>query len=72
MSGLKEVVAPRVSADMRRPEIIIKPRLDLAASLGVTTTSLSQAIRVATQGEIDQNAAQASRFRTGMLIPVSC
>ena len=60
MSGLKEVVAPRVSADMRRPEIIIKPRLDLAASLGVTTTSLSQAIRVATQGEIDQNAAKFS------------
>ncbi len=60
MSGLKEVVAPRVSADLRRPEIIIKPRLDLAASLGVTTTSLSQAIRVATQGEIDQNAAKFS------------
>jgi len=60
MSGLKEVVAPRVSADMRRPEIIIKPRQDLAASLGVTTTSLSQAIRVATQGEIDQNAAKFS------------
>ncbi len=60
MSGLKELVAPRVSADMRRPEIIITPRLDLAASLGVTTTSLSQAIRVATQGEIDQNAAKFS------------
>jgi multidrug efflux pump subunit AcrB len=60
MSGLKEVVAPRVSADMRRPEIIITPRLDLAASLGVTTTALSQAIRIATQGEIDQNSAKFS------------
>ena len=60
MSGLKEVVAPRVSADMQRPEIIITPRLDLAASMGVTTTALSQAIRVATQGEIDQNAAKFS------------
>lgn len=60
MSGLKTVVAPRVSADMRRPEIIVTPRLDLAAQLGVTTTALSQAIRIATQGEIDQNSAKFS------------
>lgn len=60
MAGLKQVVAPRVSADLRRPEIVITPRLDLAASLGVTTSSLSQAIRVATLGEIDQNAAKFS------------
>lgn len=60
MSALPQVVAPRVSADMRRPEIIIQPRLDLAAELGVTTAALSQAIRVATIGEIDQNAARFS------------
>jgi multidrug efflux pump subunit AcrB len=58
LNGL--VVAPRVSADMRRPEIIVKPRLDLAASLGVTTAALSQAIRIATIGEIDQNSAKFS------------
>ena len=60
MSELPEVVAPRVSADMRRPEIIVTPRLDLAAQLGVTTQALSQAIRIATQGEIDQNSAKFS------------
>ena len=60
MKGVKQVVAPRVSADMRRPEVIIKPRLDLAASLGVSTQALSQAIRIATLGEIDQNAAKFS------------
>ena len=60
MKGLKQVVAPRISADLRRPEVIVKPRLDLAASLGVTTQALSQAIRIATQGEIDQNAAKFS------------
>lgn len=60
MKGLKQVVAPRVSADMRRPEIVIKPRQDLASELGVTTAALSQAIRVATIGEIDQNAAKFS------------
>ncbi len=60
MSQLKEVVAPRISADLRRPEIVITPHLDLAASLGVTTQELSQVIRIATQGEIDQNSAKFS------------
>ncbi|MDE2619700.1 MAG: efflux RND transporter permease subunit [Sphingomonadales bacterium] len=60
MKGLRQVTAPRISADLRRPEVIVKPRLDLAASLGVTTQALSQAIRIATQGEIDQNAAKFS------------
>jgi multidrug efflux pump subunit AcrB len=60
MKGVDEIVAPRISADMRRPEVVIKPRLDLAASLGVSTQALSQAIRIATIGEIDQNAAKFS------------
>lgn len=60
MSGLPLLVAPRISADLRRPEVIIKPRLDLAANLGVTTQALSQVIRIATQGEIDQNSAKFS------------
>ena len=30
-------VAPRIAADLQRPELIIVPRLDLAAQLGVTT-----------------------------------
>ena len=60
MSTLKEVEAPRVTADLRRPELLIKPRLDLAAQLGVTTTALSQTIRIATMGDIDQNSAKFS------------
>lgn len=60
MKGVKQIVAPRISADLRRPEVVVKPRLDLAASLGVSTQSLSQAIRIATIGEIDQNAAKFS------------
>ncbi|MFC3175146.1 efflux RND transporter permease subunit [Novosphingobium bradum] len=60
MKGLPQVVAPRVSADLRRPEVEIRPRLDLAASLGVSTQALSQAIRIATIGEIDQNTAKFS------------
>ena len=60
MKGLKEVVTPRIEGDLRRPEVVITPRMDLAASMGVTTSALSQAIRVATLGEIDQNAAKFS------------
>ncbi|MDE2405314.1 MAG: efflux RND transporter permease subunit [Sphingomonadales bacterium] len=60
MKSIPGLVAPRVAADMRRPEILIKPRLDLAAGLGVTTSALSQAIRIATIGDIDQNAAKFS------------
>ncbi|MGJ8479960.1 efflux RND transporter permease subunit [Sphingobium yanoikuyae] len=60
MAGIRELRAPRVQGDMQRPEIIIKPRLDLAASLGVTTAALSQSIRIATIGDIDQNVAKFS------------
>ncbi|MHA6718711.1 efflux RND transporter permease subunit [Sphingomonas sp. RS6] len=60
MEGLNSVVAPRISGDLQRPEIVITPRLDLAADLGVTTAALSNAIRVATLGDIEQNSAKFS------------
>ena len=60
MKAMPELVAPRTNADLQRPEIIIKPRMQLAASLGVTTQAMSQAIRIATLGEIDQNSAKFS------------
>ncbi|MBX7494553.1 efflux RND transporter permease subunit [Qipengyuania sp. 6B39] len=60
MKGLDMIVAPRISADVSRPEIIIRPRPNIAAELGVTTVALSQAIRIATMGEIEQNAAKFS------------
>ncbi|ALJ14619.1 efflux RND transporter permease subunit [Sphingopyxis macrogoltabida] len=60
MRGLKEIRSPRIEGDIPRPEIIVTPRLDLAADLGVTTAALSQTIRIATLGDIDQNAAKFS------------
>lgn len=60
MNGIKLIGAPRIKADLNRPEIIIKPRAELAAALGVTTTALSQTIRIATIGDIDQNSAKFS------------
>jgi multidrug efflux pump subunit AcrB len=60
MAALPSLQSPRVAGDLTRPEIIIKPRMDLAANLGVTTASLSNAIRIATLGDIDQNSARFS------------
>jgi len=60
MSTLTEIRAPRINGDLQRPEITIHPRFDLAADLGVTTNALSQTIRIATLGDIDQNVAKFS------------
>ena len=60
MQKLKVVTAPRVQGDLQQPELEIRPRLDLAADLGVTTAALSNTIRLATLGDIDQNKAKFS------------
>ncbi|MBZ6377063.1 ABC transporter permease [Pacificimonas flava] len=53
-------VAPRIDGDLQRPEVVIRPNFALAADLGVTTATLSQTIRIATLGDIDQNVAKFS------------
>jgi multidrug efflux pump subunit AcrB len=60
MRRLKEIHEPRVEGDLPRPEIIVRPRFDLAADMGVSTQALSTAIRIATLGDIDQNVAKFS------------
>ncbi len=60
MRGLGEIRRARIDGDLPRPEITITPRFDLAADLGVSTASLSQTIRIATIGDIDQNVAKFS------------
>ena len=60
MRGLKELRDPRINGDMARPELVIHPRLDLAAQLGVTVAAISDTVRVATLGEIAQNAPKFS------------
>ena len=71
METLSELVAPRVQGDLVRPEIMIKPRFDLAADLGVTTQALSQTIRIATLGDIAQNSAKFSLADRQVPITVS-
>ena len=60
MRKMPQLRDARIDGDLPRPELIIKPNLDLAANLGVTTTALSQAIRIATLGDIEQNMAKFS------------
>ncbi|QZD94221.1 efflux RND transporter permease subunit [Qipengyuania gelatinilytica] len=60
MKDLDMIVAPRITADVPRPEILIRPRPELMADLGVSTAAVGQAIRIATMGEIEQNAAKFS------------
>jgi multidrug efflux pump subunit AcrB len=63
--------APRVGSQLAQPEVVIKPHFDLAADLGVTTASLSQTIRIATLGDIEQNSAKFSLSDRQVPIQVS-
>ena len=60
MQGLKILRDARINGDMERPEILIRPKFDMAAQLGVSVMDLSQTIRIATLGDIDQNLAKFS------------
>ncbi len=51
---------PRIKDDLPRPEIVVHPRLDIAAQLGVSVQSISQTIRIATLGDLPQNGAKFS------------
>jgi multidrug efflux pump subunit AcrB len=46
------------NAALDRPEVIIAPDLERLAELGISTATLSEALRVATIGDIDANLAK--------------
>ena len=71
MATVPGLRAPRVGSNLAQPEITIKPRLDLAANLGVTTAALSQTMRIATIGDIEQNSAKFSLSDRQVPIQVS-
>ncbi len=60
MRAMPELRNARINGDLQRPEILIRPRFDLAAQLGVTVSSISETIRIATLGDLDQNSAKFS------------
>jgi multidrug efflux pump subunit AcrB len=71
MKTLKGLRDPRVAGDLLRPEIVIKPRAALIADLGITTAAISQTIRIATLGDIDQNSAKFSLSDRQIVINVA-
>ncbi len=52
---LKNVVS---TAELDRPELRVRPKTDLAADLGITTDVISEAVRIATIGDVDANLAK--------------
>jgi multidrug efflux pump subunit AcrB len=60
MKTLPMLRAPRIDGDYGRPEVTITPRFDLAADLGVSVAALSQTVRIATIGDVEQNLAKFS------------
>ncbi len=50
----------RIDNDLPSPEVLVHPHLDLASQLGVTVESISETIRIATLGDLDQNSAKFS------------
>ena len=62
MAGLPTLVGVQSSANLRRPEIRITPKADIAAQLGVTASALASTLRVATLGDTEANLA---KFNTG-------
>jgi multidrug efflux pump subunit AcrB len=71
MRTLPMLREPRINGDLPRPEIVIRPRLDLAAQLGVTVQSISQTVLIATLGDIPQNVAKFSLVDRQIPIRVS-
>ena len=58
MRTLPGIVDVGSDDDLPQPEILIRPRFDLAARLGVTVANISDTIRIATLGDLVQNDAK--------------
>ena len=71
MRALPELRDPRINGDLERPELLVRPRLDQAAELGVSVASIGQTIRIATLGDLPQNAAKFSLAERQVPIRVS-
>jgi HAE1 family hydrophobic/amphiphilic exporter-1 len=58
MRTLPEVADPKQSNPPVGPEIVIRPRADEAARLGVSSDAIASVVRIATVGDIDANVAK--------------
>jgi multidrug efflux pump subunit AcrB len=60
MRKLPQLRDARINGDYKRPEIVVRPRIDVAADLGVSVLAISQTVRIATIGDLPQNAPKYS------------
>jgi HAE1 family hydrophobic/amphiphilic exporter-1 len=58
MHGLPELADPHPSKPPEAPEIVIRPKPEEAARLGVSSDTIATIVRVATVGDIDANVAK--------------
>ncbi len=58
MRGLPELADPHPSKPPEAPEILIRPKVEEAARLGVSSDTIATIVRVATVGDIDANVAK--------------
>jgi hydrophobic/amphiphilic exporter-1 (mainly G- bacteria), HAE1 family len=58
MRGLPELADPHPSKPPEAPEIVIQPKVEEAARLGVSSDTIATIVRVATVGDIDANVAK--------------
>jgi multidrug efflux pump subunit AcrB len=58
MRELPGITNVSTSASLLAPELVIRPRPERAAELGVTTSALSQITRIATSGDVTNNLAK--------------
>jgi HAE1 family hydrophobic/amphiphilic exporter-1 len=58
MRGVPGIADPRLATPPSAPELVVRPRPDEAARLGVSAVALAAATRVATLGDIDANVAK--------------
>jgi hydrophobic/amphiphilic exporter-1 (mainly G- bacteria), HAE1 family len=58
MAGTRSLADPRPATEPPAPEVIIRPRPDDAARLGVNADTIASVARVATVGDIDANVAK--------------
>ena len=70
MRGLKEISDARPSPPPAGPELVIRPKPEEAARLGVNSLALAQILRVATIGDIDANVAKYSEGKRRIPIRV--
>jgi len=70
MKGIDGLVNVTTTAALMRPEILITPRPELAAELGVTAQTLASTLRIATLGDTNANLAKFNEGDTQIPIVV--